>query len=149
MARVQLRKSLVSSHTAQAIFSTLSNLPAAPSWLPNCTGIEVLDDVSVAAGSRLRYSFREFGYEGTLPCSVVAFMAGQRVAIAFSDPRVEARFDFVIAQEGGATTIVHTVELVPKSHALRMLAGVIRRSLSGRMDAALRGIEHATGQRGT
>ncbi|MBA3457393.1 MAG: SRPBCC family protein [Deltaproteobacteria bacterium] len=141
--RLELHRSVVTSQTAEAIFSTLCNLAAAPTWLPNCTAINLLDEQSVGLGSRLSYSFRELGYAGSLSCSVVAFIPGQRIAIAFSDARVEASIDFVIDEREGTTMIHHTVMLLPKSLAVRMLARMIRRGLSGRMDAALRGLEQA------
>jgi len=140
---IELRRSKVTSLTADAIFATLCDLRMTPTWLPNCTGLELVDEEPVAAGARLRYSFREFGYTGTLPCSVTAFIPGQRIAIGFSDARFEASFDFLLDHHDGVTTITHHVELVPKSLAVRLVAGMLRRALPGRMDAALHGLDHA------
>lgn len=146
---IELHRSIVTSHSAEAVFATLCDLSAASRWLPNCTGIELLDERADVVGARLRYSYREFGYAGALQCSVVAFLPGQRIVIAFSDPRVEASLDFSIDEHGGATTIHHTVHLLPKSFAIRVLAGVIRRALPGRMDAALRGLDRVAAGSGT
>jgi len=85
----------------------------------------------MAAGARLRYSFREFGYAGTLPCTVTAFIPGQRIAIGFSDARFEASFDFLLDHRDGVTTITHHVELLPKSLAVRLVGGMLRRALRG------------------
>ena len=142
--RLELARSVVTSQSADAVFSTLCDFATAPTWLPNCTAIELLDEEAIRVGSRLRYSYRELGYSGSLPCSVVAFRPGQRIAIGYSDTRVDASFDFVLDERDGTTTIHHTVTLQPKSLAVRMLARMIRRSLPGRMDAALRGITRAT-----
>ena len=140
---LELSRSIVTSQTADAIFSTLCNLAAAPIWLPNCTALVLLDGESIGVGARLRYSYRELRYAGSLLCSVVAFSPGQRIAIAYSDTRVEASIDFVIDEREGTTTIHHTVMLLPKSLAVRMVARMLRRGLPARMDAALRGLERA------
>lgn len=145
-ARIELRKSYVTSHSAEAIFATLCNLPAASSWLPHCTGIELVDERTDAVGSRLLYCYREFGYSGQLACTVAAFVPGQRIAIAFTDSHAEASIDFEIEETGGTTTIHHTVMLQPKSFAVRLLIGVIKRSMPARMDAALRGLERVASQ---
>lgn len=144
--RIELRRSRTTSHTPDAIFATLCDLRLTPTWLPHCTALELLDPGAVAAGARLRYSFREFGYTGSLACSVTGFIPGQHIAIAFCDARVEASFDFRIDRHDGVTTIHHHVELLPKSLAVRLLSGMIRRGLPGRMEAALRGLDQAAGR---
>jgi len=141
--RIELRRSRVTSLTPDAIFATLCDLRLTPTWLPNCVALELVDEGVVAAGARLRYSFREFGYTGTLPCSVTGFIPGRHIAIAFSDARVEASFDFLIDHHDGVTTIHHHVELLPRSLAVRLVAGMLRRALPGRMEAALRGLDQA------
>jgi len=141
--RIELRRSRATARTTDAVFATLCDLSLTPTWLPNCTGLELVDQAELGAGARLRYSFREYGYTGSLPCSVTAFVPGQRLAIAFTDPRVEASFDFELDHHDGVTTIHHHVALLPTSLAVRLVAGMIRRGLPARMDAALRGLELA------
>ncbi|HMI89278.1 MAG TPA: SRPBCC family protein, partial [Polyangiaceae bacterium] len=81
-------------HEPKKVFALLDDFSMTPQWLERCTGIEKLSSGPNAAGTKLRYAYREGGRTGTMEGEVVTRIADERLTFRYGDKMMEVTVDF-------------------------------------------------------
>ena len=111
------------------VFGVLDDFSQTPRWLSRCTGIEQLSPGQKAAGTKLRYSYREAGRSGTMDGEIVARTPGERITMHYGDKMMEVSVDFHLVASGAGTKLTHTIEMSPKSFFSKLFAPMIRKQV--------------------
>jgi carbon monoxide dehydrogenase subunit G len=111
------------------VFGVLDDFSQTPKWLARCTGIEQLSPGEKAAGTKLRYSYREGGRSGTMEGEIVARTPSERITMHYGDKMMGVVVDFHMVPNGSGTKLTHTIEISPKSFFTKLFAPMIRKQL--------------------
>jgi carbon monoxide dehydrogenase subunit G len=111
------------------VFGVLDDFTQTPKWLSRCTGIEQLSPGEKAAGTKLRYGYREGGRSGTMDGEIVARTPGERITMHYGDKMMDVSVDFHMVPNGGGTKLTHTIDISPKSFFTKLFAPMIRKQL--------------------
>ena len=118
-------------------FAFLDDFSATPKWLERCTHIETLSAGAHAAGTKLRYGYREAGRTGTMDGEVSAYTPNERLAMRYSDAMMDVAVEFRIAVAGSGARVTQIIDITPKSLVVKLASPLIRRQLPPQTATAL------------
>jgi uncharacterized protein YndB with AHSA1/START domain len=119
------------------VFAVLEDVGQTPRWLARCTGIETLSPGPLARGTRLRYAYRVGGRSGTMDGEVTAREADRHLAMHYVDKVMAVTVDFRTTAKGSGTSLIHTIDIVPRSFIVKLFAGMIRKAIPGQTIRAM------------
>ena len=73
------------SQAPARVFAVLDDFSQTPKWLSRCTGIEALTPGPKAAGTKLRYAYKEGGRAGTMDGEIAARAENERLTMRYGD----------------------------------------------------------------
>jgi carbon monoxide dehydrogenase subunit G len=111
------------------VFAVLDDFSQTPKWLSRCTGIEALTPGPKAAGTKLRYAYKEGGRSGTMDGEIAARAENERLTMHYGDKMMEVSVDFHMVPNGAGTKLTHTIDITPKSFMTRLFAPMIRKQV--------------------
>jgi carbon monoxide dehydrogenase subunit G len=129
------------------VFGVLDDFAQTPKWLSRCTGIEQLSPGEKAAGTKLRYSYREAGRSGTMEGEIMARAPGELITMHYGDKMMEVSVDFQMAPNGGGTKLTHTIDITPKSFFTKLFAPMIRKQVPKQTDTAMEALRGLLAQK--
>jgi carbon monoxide dehydrogenase subunit G len=112
-----------------SVFAVLDDFTQTPKWLARCTGIETLTPGPKAAGTKLRYGYKEAGRTGTMDGEIAARAENERITMKYGDKMMDVSVDFHMVPNGAGTKLTHTIDIVPRSLMSRLFAPMIRKQL--------------------
>ena len=124
-------------HEPKKIFAVLDDLAMTPKWLERCTGIEQVSPGPNAAGTKLRYAYRQGWRTGTMDGEIVARIADERLTFRYGDKMVSVLLDFHVTSAAAGARLTHTIDITPKNVWAKVLAPFIRRGLPGQTITAM------------
>lgn len=113
----------------EQVFGVLADVSQTPKWLARCTGIEVLDPGPLAAGTRLRYSYREGSRSGVMDGQVVERIENQKLSFRYDDKMMQVGVHFSLQPQGSGTRLTHSIDITPKTFLAKLFSPLIRRQL--------------------
>ena len=116
-------------HEPKKVFALLDDLTMTPRWLERCTGIDKLSSGPNAAGTKLRYAYREAGRTGTMDGEIVARIADERLTFRYGDKMMDVAVDFHVTSAAAGARLTHTIDITPKNMLAKLFAPFIRRGL--------------------
>jgi len=117
------------AQTPEQVFAIVDDVARTPEWLERCTGIEKLTPGPNAAGTKLRYAFRDGGRTGIMEGVITTRVPNEHLAFRYDDPMMAVTVDFRMQRQGPGTHLVHTIEITPKTFAGKVFSPLIRRQL--------------------
>ncbi len=111
------------------VFAVLDDFSQTPKWLSRCTGIETLTPGPKAAGTKLRYGYKEAGRTGTMDGELTARAEGERITMHYGDKMMEVSVDFEMAPNGAGTKLTHTIDITPKAFMTKLFAPMIAKQV--------------------
>jgi carbon monoxide dehydrogenase subunit G len=111
------------------VFAVLDDFSQTPKWLARCTGIETLTPGPKAAGTKLRYSYKEGGRSGTMDGEIAARAENERITMKYGDKMMDVSVDFQMTPNGTGTKLTHTIDITPRSFMTKLIAPMIRGQL--------------------
>ena len=115
--------------TPDRVFAVLDDFSQTPKWLSRCTGIEALTPGPKAAGTKLRYAYKEGGRSGTMDGEIAARAENERLTMKYGDKMMDVSVDFHMVPNGAGTKLTHTIDIVPRSLMSKLFAPMIRKQL--------------------
>jgi uncharacterized protein YndB with AHSA1/START domain len=116
-------------HEPKKVFAALDDFSMTPKWLDRCTGIEKLSSGPNAAGTKLRYAYRDGGRTGTMDGEIVARIADERLTFRYGDKMMDVRVDFHVTSAAAGARLTHTIDITPKNMMAKIFSPFIRRGL--------------------
>jgi carbon monoxide dehydrogenase subunit G len=111
------------------VFAVLDDFSQTPKWLSRCTGIEALTPGPKAAGTKLRYAYKEGGRSGTMDGEIAARTENERITMRYGDKMMDVSVDFHMVPNGGGTKLTHTIDITPRSMMTKLFSPMIRSQL--------------------
>ncbi|HSZ81017.1 MAG TPA: SRPBCC family protein [Polyangia bacterium] len=111
------------------VFAVLDDFAQTPRWLSRCTGIETLTPGPKAAGTKLRYGYKDAGRTGTMDGTLTARVEGERITMHYGDKTLDVTVDFELAPNAGGTKLTHTIDLTPKALMTKLFAPMIAKQV--------------------
>ena len=111
------------------VFAVLDDFSQTPKWLARCTGIEALTPGPKAAGTKLRYGYKEGGRTGTMEGEIAARAENERITMKYGDKMMDVSVDFHMVPNGAGTKLTHTIDIVPRTFMSKLFAPMIRKQL--------------------
>ena len=119
------------------VFAVLDDFSQTPKWLFRCTGIERLTPGPNAAGSKIRYAYKDAGRSGTMDGEIAARVPSQRLTMHYADKNMDVSVDFQMEPVGTGTKLTHTIDLTPLGFFVKLFAGAIRKQVPKQTVAAM------------
>jgi carbon monoxide dehydrogenase subunit G len=111
------------------VFAVLDDFSQTPKWLARCTGIEALTPGPKAAGTKLRYGYKEGGRSGTMDGEIAARAENERLTMKYGDKMMDVSVDFHMVPNGAGTKLTHTIDITPRSFMTKLISPMIRSQL--------------------
>jgi carbon monoxide dehydrogenase subunit G len=108
------------------VFAVLDDFSQTPKWLSRCTGIEALTPGPKAAGTKLRYAYKEGGRSGTMEGEIAARAENERLTMRYGDKMMDVSVDFQMVPNGSGTKLTHTIDITPRSFMAKLISPMIR-----------------------
>jgi carbon monoxide dehydrogenase subunit G len=119
------------------VFAVLDDFSQTPKWLSRCTGIETLTPGPKAAGTKLRYGYKEAGRTGTMDGALTARAESERITMHYGDKMMEVSVDFELLPNGAGTKLTHTIDITPKAFMTKLFAPMIAKQVPKQTVAAM------------
>jgi uncharacterized protein YndB with AHSA1/START domain len=116
-------------HEPKKVFALLDDLSRTPQWLERCIRIETLSSGPNAAGTKLRYTYREGGRTGTMTGEIVERLPDERLTFRYGDRMMDVAVDFHVTGAATGARLTHTIDITPKGLLAKIFAPFIRRGL--------------------
>jgi uncharacterized protein YndB with AHSA1/START domain len=126
---IQFEHTIELSHGSDKVFALLDDFSQTPKWLARCTGIEKLSPGPNAAGTKLRYAYRDGGRSGVMHGEIVARTPNEHLQFAYSDTMMSVSVDFKIAPKEGGSRLTHAIEITPRTFLAKLFSPFIRKQL--------------------
>jgi carbon monoxide dehydrogenase subunit G len=126
---IQFAHTIEVSQPPMRVFAVLDDFSQTPKWLSRCTGIEALTPGPKAAGTKLRYGYKEGGRTGTMEGEIAARAENERLTMRYGDKMMNVSVDFHMVPSGAGTKLTHTIDITPRSFIGKLFSPMIRKQL--------------------
>ena len=123
---IRAEATLDTRRTKAEVFALLDDFARMPSWVGMCSSLEQTSPAPRRAGSTLRYTYRQGGRTQVIDGTVATYEPGRRLALAFADKVCAIAVGFELSTEGGATRLLHSIEIEPLCWPMKLMAPLIR-----------------------
>jgi hypothetical protein len=123
---IKAESTLETRRTKAEVFALVDDFARMPSWVGLCSSLEQTSPAPRRAGSTLRYTYMQGGRVQVIDGTVTAYEPGRRLALDFADNACRIAVGFDLSTAGGATRLVHTIEIEPLCWPMKLFAPLIR-----------------------
>jgi uncharacterized protein YndB with AHSA1/START domain len=108
------------------VFDYLSDVTKTPQWLARCVKLEQLSPGPLATGSKLAYTYREGGRQGSMEGEAATVDRNRALLFRYWDKmfKVQVGFDFEAA--GAGARVRHHIQIEPVSFMMKVVQPLIR-----------------------
>ena len=125
----------------ESAFAVLDDVARTPEWLARCTGIDKLSEGPNAAGTRLRYHYRDGGRTGVMEGQITERLPNEHLRMQYADRMMDVNVDFRVSKSAEGARLVHAIAITPKSWIVRLFSPLIRRQLPDQTITAMQGLK--------
>jgi carbon monoxide dehydrogenase subunit G len=123
----------------EQVFAALTDLDAAPRWMPGDVEIEKMSEGPLAVGSEWRETRKMLGREATEYFEVTIYEPPRRIALRVdgskgTSGKGEFLFEYVLEPKGEATQVTLTGQI----HGLGAVSGLVGKLMAGPMRKAVK-----------
>ncbi|TCV97794.1 hypothetical protein EC912_101811 [Luteibacter rhizovicinus] len=121
----------------EQVFDMLDDFSVTPKWLDRCIRFQKHQPGPNEVGDAVRYVYLDGLRLGVMEGIITARCRAEHLSCQYADRKMTVSIAFRMRPRGPGTYLTHNVDILPKGFLARLMAPLIRRTLSAQTTSAM------------